>query len=220
MAVFKCGHCGIEGHHSPHGSGIIREPNLGRTECEQALTCDSCGRMTVVLASDNYIDPYFGRSNPQWSEYWNSIDVQEWAPVWIAGQDFKDVPEHISEPASEAHKIFSIGAIRSAVLMSRAVIEASCKDKGVTSGTLAKKIDAMHSADHINQFTKEVAHTIRTFGNDMAHGDFIEDLDAEDAKEVMAFMDEFLLQVYQIKARLGRLKGSARTRSNQAPVAT
>lgn len=213
MAVQICGYCGEKAHFTPIGvpnydRGIPRDAH---SYCEQSLNCDSCGRMSVF-----YVREAKGvgtrAQNSQMEIFWNGASADFWSPKWVTGQSFDDVPEHIAEAASEAHKIFAIDAVRSAVLMSRAVIEATCKDHDVSSGSLATKIDAMNKAGHINNFTKEVAHTIRTFGNDMAHGDFIVDLDTEDAREVLAFMDDFLQQVYQLKARLGRLKKSASAR--------
>ncbi|MGP5689759.1 DUF4145 domain-containing protein [Glutamicibacter ardleyensis] len=210
------------GHLSAFGNGIVgREKGSGEFKyCEQALSCDNCHRLTMAFTSDKNFAQLVTGGNSSWPTYWNSSVIEDHYPKWVAGQEFADVPAHISAPASEAHMVFSIGSIRSAVLMSRAVIEATCKDHGIMSGLLGAKVNAMFTAGHINEFTKNVADTIRTFGNDMAHGDFIVDLDSEDAREVLSFMDEFLQQVYQMKARLSRLQDSAAKRkeaSKQAP---
>jgi hypothetical protein len=101
----------------------------------------------------------------------------------------------------------------SAILMARAVIESVAKDQGITTGSLFNKIDAMHDAGHIDAFAKETAHTIRVFGNDMAHGDFTVAVDAADADGVLTFMDLLLYGVYQSKAQLQRLKDSAAARA-------
>lgn len=220
MAVFTCGHCGDKSHHTPFGLGLIREAKdeygTDFIACEQALRCDACGRLTVALAVDEHIHPYMGGVGPKWDDYWNEVGVHEWAPKWVTGQEFPDVPDSIAEAASEVHRVLSINAIRSAVLLARSVIEATCKDKKVTEGSLAAKIKSMLEAGHVTPFTAKVADTIRAFGNDMAHGDFLDDLDAEDAKEVVNFMDEFLLQIYQMNARLERLEGSANLRKQAA----
>ncbi len=101
----------------------------------------------------------------------------------------------------------------SSILMARAVIESVAKDHGITTGTLYKKIDAMHAAGLIDAFAKETAHTVRVFGNDMAHGDFTVKVDATDADGVLTFMDYILHGVYQSKAQLQRLKDSAAARA-------
>ncbi|TLM83831.1 DUF4145 domain-containing protein [Pseudarthrobacter sp. NamE5] len=53
----------------------------------------------------------------------------------------------------------------SAILMARSVIEAVAKDHEITSGSLFKKIDAMHEKGLISAFAQKTAHAIRTFGN-------------------------------------------------------
>ncbi|KUM32832.1 hypothetical protein AR539_12485 [Arthrobacter sp. EPSL27] len=108
----------------------------------------------------------------------------------------------------------SVSAHMSAILMARSVIEAVAKDNGIDSGSLFKKIDAMHSKGLITEFAKKTAHTIRTFGNDMAHGDFTVEVDAADAKGVLTFMDYILREVYQAPAELQRLQDGADARNS------
>lgn len=96
--------------------------------------------------------------------------------------------------------------------MARAVIESVAKDNGITDGSLFHKIDKMHEAKLIGEFAKDTAHTVRVFGNDMAHGDFTIPVDATDAEAVLTFMDLILQDVYQSKAKLQRLKDAAAAR--------
>ncbi|MFB9798323.1 DUF4145 domain-containing protein [Arthrobacter citreus] len=128
------------------------------------------------------------------------------------------MPAHIAGPASEAHKTFSIGAISSAVLMARSVIEAVAKDHGIEKGPLVKKIDELSAKNLIKDFTRETAHVIRAFGNDMAHGDFGVPLDSEDAEGVLEFMDLILREVYQDPAKLQALKSKADARKNASAI--
>jgi hypothetical protein len=63
-----------------------------------------------------------------------------------------------------------------------ACAKAVAKDHGIDSGSLFKKTDALHSKGLIAEFARRTAHTVLTFGNDMAHGDFTVDVDQEDAE--------------------------------------
>ncbi|UWX80273.1 DUF4145 domain-containing protein [Arthrobacter jinronghuae] len=144
--------------------------------------------------------------------WWDTKTPESWTPSFLQGQDYPDVPQDIGEPASEAHQTFSIGAIRSSVLMARSVIEAVAKDHGIHKGPLVAKIDALSAANLIKDFTKDTAHVIRAFGNDMAHGDFGVPLDKEDAEGVLDFMDLLLREVYQDPAKLKALKSKADAR--------
>lgn len=131
-------------------------------------------------------------------------DGLEWISTGVRGKDFPDVPSSLAQAAGEAHVCLNAGAYRGAILLARAVVEASCKEKGITTGTLAAKIDALHEQRHINDQVHAEATEIRHLGNDMAHGDFTEETTATDAEDVLGFMAEVLEELFQRPARLAR----------------
>ena len=92
------------------------------------------------------------------------------------------------------------------ILMARTVVEATAKEKGITTGRLIEKIDAMATASVIRESTKEAAHEIRHLGNDMAHGDIADIPESDDVRDVLVLMDEVLAEVFQGPARTARLK--------------
>ena len=73
------------------------------------------------------------------------------------------MPKHIGAAASEAHECQSIGAHRAAVMLARAVIEATAKDKGITKGTLFDKIEKMHEHGLVSELVRDQAHEVRTW---------------------------------------------------------
>ncbi|MFS2087737.1 DUF4145 domain-containing protein [Paenarthrobacter nicotinovorans] len=199
---------------TPYGGGHWTSDSYGSPTgwFEGTFKCDSCLRLNIGTL--------YGQDRPttpgdigQTRNFWDRYLPTEWAPSFVKGQRYPDVPDHVARPASEAHKCRSINALMSSILMARAVIESVAKDHGITSGTLFRKIDGMHEAGLIDAFAKETAHTIRVFGNDMAHGDFTVDVDAADADGVLTFLDYILHGVYQSKAQLQRLKDSAAARA-------
>lgn len=99
---------------------------------------------------------------------------------------------------------------RAAVLMARSVIEATAKDKGVTTGSLIDKIEAL--SDLVRPHVRDGAHQIRLLGNDMAHGDFAQDVSSEDATLVLTLMNEVIDDVYQSPARVGRAQAAREAR--------
>jgi hypothetical protein len=129
-----------------------------------------------------------------------------WYPARGSAPEFEDVPEHIARAAREAHSSYSTGALMAAILMSRTVVEATAKEKRITSGNLWSKIDAMQDLEVIRKSTAEAAHEIRHFGNDMAHGDIADLPDADDAETVLQLMDEVLNEVFQGPARTQRIR--------------
>ncbi|MEV4821636.1 DUF4145 domain-containing protein [Micromonospora sp. NPDC049274] len=125
-------------------------------------------------------------------------------PETVGGKAFPDVPAQIADAADEAYRCSSIGARRAAVLLARSVIEATAKDKQITSGTLLAKIDALYAQGFIREHIKDGAHEVRHLGNEMAHGDFVEPVDSEDLDLTLTLMGEVLEEVFQSPARVKR----------------
>jgi hypothetical protein len=55
-------------------------------------------------------------------------------------ESFADVPPSVADAAAEAVLCMQAGTLRGAIMLARAVIEATAKDKGVTHGSLSQKI--------------------------------------------------------------------------------
>jgi hypothetical protein len=142
------------------------------------------------------------------------IHSKEIRDVWadrVAGKEFPDVPRHIAETADEAYRCYSIRAYRAAVLLARSVIEATAKERGITSGSLLKKIDELFDKRLIREHVRDGAHEVRHLGNDMAHGDFVAPVEAEEASLILTLMSEVLEEVFQSVARVQRARVSALT---------
>lgn len=195
-----------------HGPAQVIDVGEGRAGTEQAFRCDECGRLSIGMVEGMRIQ-HVNDAGTQ-LVFWGQNDPGIWAPRFVRGQTFENVPSHIATAASEAHKVRSVDALMSAVLMARTVVEATAKERGITTGQLVKKIDAMADQGIIKEFTKDTAHVIRAFGNDMAHGDITLPLDAADADGVLEFMDELLSEVFQNPAKLAKLKAAAEARKN------
>ena len=116
----------------------------GPFEIMAAYTCDNCRRLLLVHQKVRW-DP--GTPEQALRQLDKAPDTElNWIPRGGEGRSFEDVPDHIAAAASEAYECFSIGAYRATVAMTRAVVEATAKDRGITTGNLASKIDAMESA--------------------------------------------------------------------------
>ena len=92
------------------------------------------------------------------------------------------------------------------------MIEASAKDKGVTSGSLYDKIDKLAEGQHIRAMLADAAHEVRMAGNDMAHGDFATaEITKEDAEELLELMEDFLREMFELPTRVQRRKDKRST---------
>lgn len=208
MTATLCAFCEKHSHMTPrwvdvfHSSVRLDEHGYSVAFLQATATCDNCGHASLALA-DNY-----ETTGEAYKGYFNNTPDEnfEWFPRIGAAKPFLDVPEHIARAAKEAHASFSINAFMAAILMARTVVEATAKEKGVTTGNLLSKIDALASQAIIRDDTKDAAHEIRHLGNDMAHGDISDVPDAEDVEDVLALMDEVLNEVFQGPAKTARLR--------------
>jgi hypothetical protein len=172
-------------------------------------SCPECHSPSIGIAATDYRD----------SESTKKASLGEqmvWLPEHATGKDFPDVPEHIAAAADEAYQCLSIGAFRGAVILARAVVEATCKDKGVNSGKLYDKIEKMGEQHMLKPAAVEEAHEIRFLGNDMAHGDFAASaVEKDDAEDMLRLMSSILNEVYQDPANLARIKAKRLAKKQQ-----
>lgn len=144
----------------------------------------------------------------------------EWIPETALGKEYENVDnDTVKDSASEAYACYSIRAYRAAILMARSVCEAIAKDQGFDEGNLQKKIAQMEERKLISPMVKQQADEIRYFGNDMAHGDFAQPVSADDAHEVLNFLDVLIDAVYQQPAKLQAMQTARVQRRHQQGAA-
>lgn len=179
---------------------------------QSAYICPNCHHMILATEdSSEYVEaPSFGSRDNAQNYHWGPY--VQWLPKRGQSREFLDVPEHIEGAATEATLCLSMGAYRAVGSLARAVVEATAKDKEAQGRNLAARIDAMAAAGHIREHTKEQAHEIRYFGNDMAHGDFADPVSEEEAAEVVELVSELLNEVYQSPARLDRVRAARKAK--------
>lgn len=137
----------------------------------------------------------------------------QWTPTYGAVEQFPDVPDHIAAAVTEATLCHSVGAYRAVGGLARAVVEATAKEPGARGSDRSKRIENL---TNVSKHTKEQAHEVRHFGNEMAHGDFAEDITAEEATEALTLMKAILRAVYQEPRQLARLRAAREARRGTA----
>jgi len=216
MSSTTCGFCGRYSHMKARWAEKIDDhQRFGNAAVHKRLiqgvsVCDNCGRASLGVSEQPSSE-----GNSYTLHFENTRDESfTWYPSKGSSPEFPDVPAHIAAAAKEAHAAKSINALMAGILMARTVVEATAKEKQIETGRLWAKIDALASAGHIRESTREAAHEIRHFGNDMAHGDIIEQPTTEDAQEVLELMDEVLNEVFQGPARTARIKAKRVSRTS------
>ena len=226
MPVAACGWCGAKANMRLVEAARSRRDHARvppkKVEFFATFKCDACHGFSVALGlASTSARP--GRE-AEWFE--QHASTARWIPKQVKGCEFPDVPEHIAKAADEVHRCFSINAFRAVGSGARAVLEATAKHNGITGKNVAEKIDNLAAAGHIRRSVQMAAHEIRHFGNDMAHGDFVEEVDADYAQSVLGLMDMVLQEVYQSTAEIERIKQRRLDKANvravpaQTPVGT
>lgn len=183
-------------------TGVLTEDGeelKARPACA-AFRCTVCQGLSVALTTVDPGNIVLGHPHAAFSQL--SGECFTWYPRATDTRSYPDVPAHVGDAASEAYECFSGGHYRAAILMARAVIEATAKTKGITSGDLRSKIDKLAEGLFIRPHIKAVAHTIRQFGNEMAHGDFVAPVSAVECGLIITLMGEILNEVFQSPAKL------------------
>lgn len=211
MPSIMCPFCLNRSHATVQWGRIYADGNRVRF----AATCDNCGQLSSAQGPINYAaksraSTDLGHVRPAIVGYEDSL---EWWPKVGAAPEIEDVPPAIARAAREAYSSASIGNPMAAILMARTVVEATAKANGISSGTLASKINQMREMNLIRPAIAEQAHEVRFMGNDMAHGDIEDAPDSIDAEEILALMAEVLAEVFQGPARLERIRARRSERS-------
>lgn len=214
MPAIVCPWCSTMSSMSVHGRPSILASRVTkdgsgasktRNHFQSAFVCNnsSCKRFVIADAWGSVGQKVEHASD---EHYWDTWSGVTWAPSSVGGRQFPDVPEHIASAADEAFRCKSIGAFRASIILARAVVEGTAKERGITSGQIVTKINELAKAGHVRDFTRDAAHELRHLGNNMAHGDFIDPVDEEDCEAVLAVMAEILDEVYQGPARVTRMR--------------
>jgi hypothetical protein len=212
MGMRVCWKCDAQSHMTPHGDPITKDIGSGQQRVSLAYVCDNCGILNFAIAIRQ---PVAGNARV----WMDSKEDVTWYPVKVLTKEFPDVPEHIAGAATEAYECLSISARRAAVQLARSVIEATAKDKGITKGQLAVKIEEMFKQNLIREHIRDGADEVRHLGNDMAHGDFVDEISIEDADLVLTLMAEVLDEVYQSPARVAQAKAVRAAKKNSSSAA-
>jgi hypothetical protein len=190
VAVLTCPYCGAKANFTMRHHWDEALPT-GATARYGAWVCDACHQ------------PVVGEPAP-------SGEPVRYYPQRVAEPSLPDVPDDVAADAREAHRCFSVGAHRAAVVMARRAMQSAALENGAPDQPLVEQIDWLEGQRLITPQMREVAHAIRLAGNVGAHPDRdgLRDVGEPDAQAVIEFLDDFLKYVYEIPARLQRLTGS------------
>lgn len=189
-----CPHCSFRSYFRPVTSGHIEPKGRGNSQlwiCNGAQ-CESCKGFVLVV----------GQRNPQ--------AVQEWGleGVYPLGKPndsvAAEIPKLIADDFKEALRCEWVKAYKAAVAMCRRALQASCLELKATDARLIEQIDELAAKGDITRSLKDMAHEIRSVGNDGAHPgkDGLNDVTEKDAHDIIEFTNHFFHHVFVVPAML------------------
>ncbi|GAB20082.1 hypothetical protein GOEFS_105_00930 [Gordonia effusa NBRC 100432] len=213
-----CWHCNAVSHHVLKAAVAVtsaRDPAIETrwTHVYGAFQCSSCLIYSVGIAALHESDVWGSAS-----EMLARSEIQVWRPSPGMTRSYEDVPTHIADAATEAYECHAQSHYRASILLARSVIEASAKEVGITKGRLIDKIEKLYDDQWIREHVKDGADSIRDFGNDMAHGDFVQPVTEEESALVIALMEEILVEVFQSRAKVAKAQAAVAARKQHGQV--
>jgi hypothetical protein len=152
------------------------------------------------------------------------VDFDRWVgddawSILFPGETFKlqGVPESIARGHAEAFMCFHARAYTASALMCRRTLEAMCKDKAATKGSLALNLKELQARGVIDARLYAWADALRIVGNDAAHS-VDEFMNKEDAKDGLDFTRAIVEYIYTFTDAFERFKARRIAQKNPPPV--
>jgi hypothetical protein len=120
----------------------------------------------------------------------------------VVAQEMGDLPTEVEADRVEAWNSFHAGLHRAAILMARSALQRATRVLDQTfRGSLFQELDNLVATGVITKQLRENADEVRLSGNDVAHPEELGSVSEADAKDSMAFLDDFLETALAIPAR-------------------
>jgi hypothetical protein len=128
----------------------------------------------------------------------------EGAPTLIPhgqAQRMEHLPTTIEADRREAWSCYYGGDYRAAIIMGRAAIQRAVRQLEGAGAGLKAEINDLAQRRKITEALRDAAHEVRIAGDDAAHPEDLESVTAEEAKDSLDFMDDFLAHAIAMPAR-------------------
>jgi uncharacterized protein DUF4145 len=189
-----CPHCSFKSYFRPLNAAYTEQDsgNQNRYWICNAAQCESCKGFVLVV----------GRKVGIHHQAWGLEGVY---PLGKPNDSVPpEVPKLIADDFREALRCEWVKAYKATVAMCRRALQASCVELKAKDAKLIDQIDELAANGAITTSLKDIAHQIRSVGNDGAHPgkDGLNDVSQQDASDIIEFTREFLHHVFVVPARL------------------
>jgi hypothetical protein len=196
----ECPHCHVASYFKAVATSI-EKPIIKDSgpQCTQnaasACQCEACKNYVLVVAK---------RTIPNQSAY-APFELLAVYPFATPNQHVEDgVPETIADDFKEALRCQWVDAYKACVVMCARALQGSVLAQGATKKRLIDQIDELFAQGKITNSLKDFAHEVRITRNLGAHPDKdgLEEVQEQDAKDIVEFTKEYLHHMYVMPAKL------------------
>jgi len=196
-------------------SGTVMEQSGGRTtrmyhERVSVFECLGCHEGIAVVEEKTVGNkPTGGQFIGGGTERWRG--VHWWPPASAASVD-QAVPDRIRNTFIEGLRCLGAKAPRGAAVMFGRTLEAIVRDQGspvavkALEGRLADGLAVMAAEGRLSQDLAEWAKEVRLGRNAGGHDELVDDVTPEEARNLSKFLDQLLINLYVMPARLRRAR--------------
>lgn len=165
-----------------------------------SLRCNHC-KQCVVVVEEEWIGDHPKRER----KHGGIVNYRgiHWWPLPETNLS-SDIPNNIADVVAESAGAIYANCPRASAVMSRRALEAICVDKGETNGTLHGRLRELGNRNILQPALADWAQEIRLIGNVGAHFDPIQNVELDDAIQLMKFLLELLKYLYELPAQLAR----------------
>lgn len=189
-------------------SGIILNQNGANTrdfyDRVTSFQCRNCQQPIIVLEEQFINDKPRRDGLSGGTVNWRGFF---WWPFFNLKLD-NVVPTEIQKILKEAKITYSTECYRSSAVMSRRTLEAIATDKGENKGVLAKRIQNLIDKGVLDKNLGNWATEIRLIGNAGAHYDPINQVNKEDANQIIQFIEELIKYLYIMPSEIEKRRKS------------
>jgi hypothetical protein len=165
-----------------------------------SFLCRNCNQPVIVIEEEFIGDKPAKEGISSGENSWQGFF---WWP-YPSISYIEEVPVPLQKIMQEAKVTFAAQCFRSSAVMARRALEAITVDKGETEGSLAQRIRNLVSAGIIDMNLGNWATEIRLIGNTAAHYDPVDDVEKNEANQIIMFIDQLINYTYIMPAAINK----------------
>lgn len=188
--ILVCPFCETKGNFERVFHCHNTKPNGKKSLNYEVYQCKACTNHVLVFWSANE-----NKTLPRYSFLMLPYQKDDFAPN-------TEWPEGIQKTWSDLKKCMQNELYEPAAMTARSLLQRIFRDMGSTEEKLVKAIDKLCEERKLSEAMKDWAHELRLLGNKAAHAKPDTEIDPQDVKDVVSYIDFLLEYLYTLPIRI------------------